>query len=384
MIRGFKIRLFPNEKQEQLLWKHINASRFVWNYALSVLIERYKNGESYLNKTQTRDMFKNMKQTEEYSWLKEISSHTIGNVCIDLDKAYTNFFKKISNRPKFKKKGKCRNSFPVRCDSIYFINNCANIEKIGKIKYQTNYDLPQGRNVCKFTNPRICFENNKWILSFGMECDNQAQELNDFSLGIDLGIKDLAVIVYDDKSKKFKNINKTKRVKNLKSKLKHLQRKVSRKYLTNQNKKVYEDKWHKSNNILKTEEQIRKLYNKLSNIRKNYIHQTTYKIITIKPKRVIMEDLNVSGMTKNKHLSKAIAEQCFYEFIRQMKYKCEWNGIEFEQVDRFYPSSKTCSCCGHIKKNLKLKDRIYVCDECGSIIDRDINAAINLMRYSKV
>ena len=384
MIKGFKIRLFPNEKQEQLLWKHINVSRFVWNYALSVLIERYKNGESYLNKIQTRDMFKNMKKTEEYSWLKEISSHTIGNVCIDLDKAYTNFFKKISNKPKFKKKGKCRNSFPVRCDNLYFINNCANIEKIGKIKYQTNYDLPQGRNVCKFTNPRICFENNKWILSFGMECDNQAQELNDFSLGIDLGIKDLAVIAYDDKSKKFKNINKTKRVKNLKSKLKHLQRKVSRKYLTNQNKKVYEDKWHKSNNILKTEEQIRKLYNKLSNIRKNYIHQTTHKIITIKPKRVIMENLNVSGMMKNKHLSKAIAEQCFYDFIRQMKYKCEWNGIEFNQVDRFYPSSKTCSCCGHIKKNLKLKDRIYTCDGCGSIIDRDINAAINLMRYSKV
>lgn len=384
MIRGFKIRLFPNEKQEQLLWKHINASRFVWNYALSVLIERYKNGESYLNKAQTRDMFKNMKQIEEYSWLKEISSHTIGNVCIDLDKAYTNFFKKISNKPKFKKKGKCRNSFPVRCDSIYFINNCVNIEKIGKIKYQTNYDLPQGRNVYKFTNPRICFENNKWILSFGMECDNQAQELNDFSLGIDLGIKDLAVIAYEDKSEKFKNINKIKRVKNLKSKLKHLQRKVSRKYLTNQNKKVYEDKWHKSNNILKTEEQIRKIYNRLSNIRKNYIHQTTHKIITIKPKRVIMEDLNVSGMMKNKHLSKAIAEQCFYEFIRQMKYKCEWNGIEFDQADRFYPSSKACSCCGHIKKNLKLKDRIYTCDECGFIIDRDINAAINLMRYSKV
>ena len=382
MIKGFKIRLFPNEKQEQLLWKHINGSRFVWNYALSILIERYKNGESYLNKYKTRDMFKNMKQTEEYSWLKEISSHTIGNVCIDLDKAYTNFFKKISNRPRFKKKGKCRNSFPVRCDNLYFINNCVNIEKIGKIKYQTNCNLPQGRNVCKFTNPRISFENNKWILSFGMECNNHAQELNDFSLGIDLGIKDLAVIAYDgNKNKKFKNINKTKRVKKLKSKLKHLQRKVNRKYLTNQNKKVYEDKWHKSNNILKTEEQIRKIYNKLSNIRKNYIHQTTHEIIFIKPNKIVMENLNVSGMMKNKHLSKSIQEQCFYEFIRQMKYKCEWNGIEFAQADRFYPSSKTCSCCGHIKKDLKLKDRIYVCDECGSIIDRDINAAINLINY---
>ena len=148
--------------------------------------------------------------------------------------------------------------------------------------------------------------------------------------------------------------------------------------------KVYEDKWHKSNNILKTEEQIRKIHNKLSNIRKNYIHQTTHEIIEIKPKKIVMENLNVSGMMKNKHLSKAIQEQCFYEFIRQVKYKCEWNGIEFEQADRFYPSSKTCSCCGHVKKNLKLKDRIYVCDKCGTIIDRDVNAAINLMNYPKI
>ena len=384
MIKGFKIRLFPNETQEQLLWKHINVSRFVWNYALSILIERYKNGEGYLNKIQTRNMFKEMKQTEEYSWLKEISSHTIGNVCIDLDKAYNNFFKKISNKPKFKKKGKCRNSFPVRCETVYFINNCVNIEKIGKIKYQTNITFPQGRNICKFTNPRIYFENNKWILSFGMKCNNQAQKLNDFSLGIDLGIKYLAIVAYDNKSKKYKNINKTKRVKTLKHKLKHLQRKVSRKYLTNKNKKVYEDKWHKSNNILKTEEQIRKIHNKLSNIRKNYIHQTTHEIIEIKPKKIVMENLNVSAMMKNKHLSKAIQEQCFYEFIRQVKYKCEWNGIEFEQADRFYPSSKTCSCCGHVKKNLKLKDRIYVCDKCGTIIDRDVNAAINLMNYPKI
>lgn len=384
MIKGFKVRLFPNEVQTQLLWKHINVSRFVWNYALAEQFNHYKNGEKYINKYGMSDIFIALKQSEEYAWLKEVSAHTIGNVCIDLDKAYTSFFKKIGGKPKFKKKGKCKNAFPVRYENVYFANDCVNIEKIGKIKYQSNKELPQGRNACKFTNPRIAFENNKWILSFGMECENQVQELNDFSVGIDLGIKELAVVAYGENHKVYKNINKSKRVKTLKHKLVHLQRKVSRKYETNNKHKVYDTKWYKSNGILKTEEQIRKICNQLANIRKDYTHQTTHEIISLLPKRVVMEDLNVSGMMKNKHLAKAIAEQMFYEFIRQMKYKCEYKGIEFVQVDRFYPSSKTCHKCGCIKHDLKLSDRTYVCSECGEVIDRDLNAAINLANYSKV
>lgn len=384
MIKGFKVRLFPNEVQTQLLWKHINVSRFVWNYALAEQLNRYKNGEKHLNKYGMSDIFIVLKQSEKYAWLKEVSAHTIGNVCIDLDKAYARFFKKIGGKPKFKKKGKCKNAFPVRYENVYFINDCVNIEKIGKIKYQSDKELPQGRNACKFTNPRIAFENNKWILSFGMECENQARELNDFSVGIDLGVKELAVVAYGENHKVYKNINKSKRVKTLKHKLVHLQRKVSRKYETNNKHKVYDMKWYKSNGILKTEEQIRKICNQLSNIRKDYTHQTTHEIISLLPKRVVMEDLNVSGMMKNKHLSKAIAEQTFYEFIRQMKYKCEYNGIEFVQVDRFYPSSKTCHKCGCIKHDLKLSDRTYICSECGEVIDRDLNAAINLANYSKV
>ena len=384
MIKGFKVRLFPNEVQTQLLWKHINVSRFVWNYALAEQFNHYKNGEKYINKYGMSDIFIALKQSEEYAWLKEVSAHTISNVCFDLDKAYTSFFKKIGGKPKFKKKGKCKNAFPVRYENVYFANDCVNIEKIGKIKYQSNKELPQGRNACKFTNPRIAFENNKWILSFGMECENQVQELNDFSVGIDLGIKELAVVAYGENHKVYKNINKSKRVKTLKHKLVHLQRKVSRKYETNNKHKVYDTKWYKSNGILKTEEQIRKICNQLANIRKDYTHQTTHEIISLLPKRVAMEDLNISGMMKNKHLSKAIAEQMFYEFIRQMKYKCEYKGIEFVQVDRFYPSSKTCHKCGCIKHDLKLSDRTYVCSECGEVIDRDLNAAINLANYSKV
>ena len=169
----------------------------------------------------------------------------------------------------------------------------------------------------------------------------------------------------------------------LKHKLIHLQRKLDRKYKTNNVLNIYDKKYYKSNNIIKVENQIRQVYNQLFNIRTNYIHQITHEIVSLFPRRIVMENLNITGMMKNKHLSKAIGEQCFYSFIQKMKYKCEWNGIEFVQADRFYPSSKSCSGCGCIKSDLKLSDRTYVCKECGLVIDRDLNAAINLSNYSK-
>ena len=374
MIRSYKIRLLPNQEQEQLLWKHINTSRFVWNFGLSHQEELYKNNQKHLSGYDLRKVLTNLKQQDGYMWLKEVSAYTISDVCLDLDNAYKRFFNKQNHKPKFKKKNKCKNSFPIRSDRFYFNNNCANIEKIGKIKYQTNYNLHQGRNMCKFTNPRIKYKNNKWILSFGMECDSQTQIFTDNSMGIDLGIKELAIVSCGDKFKVFKNINKTKIVKKLNKQLKHAQRKVSRKYYTNKS-------WNKSNNIIKAEKRVKQLYNKLSNIRKNYIHQITRELINMLPKRIVMEDLNVKGMMKNRHLSKAIQEQCFYEFRRQMQYKCEEYGIEFVLANRFYPSSKLCSDCGFKKKDLKLSDRIYKCNNCGLIIDRDENASINLMNY---
>jgi len=384
VIKSYKIRLLPNQKQEQLLWKHVNTSRFIWNWGLAYQEDLYKNNQKHLSGYSLKKVLTQLKQSNNYVWLNEVSAQTLNTTILDLDDAYKRFFKKINGKPKFKKKSKVTPKFPARCDCIYFINGLVNIEKIGKVKYQTNYNLPQDRKVCKFSNPRIKYENDKWILSFGMECNNQTQKLTDNSMGIDLGIKELAVVSFDNKQISFKNINKTKRVKKLNKKLKHLQRKVSRKYETNNKNKRYEKKWFKSNNILIVEKQIKKIYNKLSNIRKNYTHQTTRQLVNLLPYRIVMEDLNVSGMMKNRHLSKAISEQCFYEFMRQIKYKCEEHNIQFIQVDRFYPSSKTCSDCGHIKKNLKLSDRVYKCEHCGLEIDRDYNAAINLMNYSNV
>jgi putative transposase len=375
MIKSYKIRLLPNEIQEQKLWEHVNVARFTWNYGLAYQSDRYKNGEKHLSGYDLRKVFISLKKEDEHLWLKNISAHTIYNVVLDLDLAYKNFFKKISGKPKFKSKHKCKQAFPVKYDCVYFIDNRVNIEKIGKIKYQTNYTLPQGREY-KFSNPRIKYENGKWILSFGIECENQTQKLNDFSMGIDLGVKELAYVSYDNKSKKYKNINKTKKMKHLKKRLKQLQRKVSRKYEANKQDKKY----IKTKNIIKTEAKIKKLHTKISNIRKDYIHKITSELVNLNPKRIVIEDLNIQGMMKNKHLSKAIAEQNLYEFRRQIEYKSAWKGIEVIIADRFFPSSKTCSCCGNIKSDLKLKDRVYKC-ECGLEIDRDLNASINLMNY---
>ena len=374
MIKAVKIRLKPTKEQELLMFKSIGCSRFAYNWALNRCNELYKQYNKH-SMSDIRKEFTQFKKNDEFKWLNEVSNAVMVESMRNLDKAFKSFFKKKSQYPKFKSKRKSRQSFYVRHDKLYFNNDICNIEKIGKVKFKTNYNIPN----CKYSNPYCSYDGKYWYLSFGFEHDENQVVLNkDLSVGIDLGIKDLAVVNVLDKP--IKNINKTKRVKRLKKRLKRLQRQVSRKYKDNK----CSNKFVKTNNIIKLERQIKLLHRKLSNIRKNHIHQATNRIIKLKPYRVIMEDLNVVGMMKNKYLSKAIQEQCFYEFIRQMKYKCEFNGIEFIQVDRFYPSSKTCSECGSVKKQLKLSEREYVCEECGCIIDRDKNASINLGNYGLV
>ena len=374
MIKSVKIRLFPTKEQELLMFKSIGCSRFTYNWALNRCNELYKQGNKY-SMADIRKEFTQLKKKDEFKWLNEVSNTTMVESMRNLDKAFKSFFKKKSQYPKFKSKKKSRQSFYVRYDNLYFKDKTCNIEKIGKVKFKTNYKISN----CKYSNPYCSYDGKYWYLSFGFEHNENQVVLNkDLSIGIDLGVKDLAIVNVLDKP--IKNINKTKRVKKIKKRLRRLQRQVSRKYEENR----YGNKFVKTNNIIKLERQIKLLHRKLSNIRNNHIHQATNKIIKLKPYRVVMEDLNVVGMMKNKHLAKAIAEQCFYEFTRQIKYKCEFNGIEFIQVDRFYPSSKTCSECGNIKKDLKLSDREYICEECGCVIDRDKNASINLGNYGLV
>lgn len=359
------------------MWQHIGACRYIWNYMLDLQEQRYIDGERHLSCFDTMKQLVLLKRQEEYQWLYGVSNATLQLICIDLSKAYDKFFRKQSKPPKFKSRKRSNSNFPVRADGVWCSVSQVHIEKLGKVKYKCDREPPLGRRH-RFINPRITYKNSKWLLTMVVECENQAPELTDKPMGIDLGIKETMTVAYGNEQIVFHNINKSRKVRLLKKQMKHLQRSISRKYEANRQG----SKYIKTHNIERAEEKLRKMYARLINIRNNYIHQCTHKLVSLLPSRVVMEDLNVLGMMKNKHLSKAVQEQCFYEIIRQMKYKCEWNGIPFIQVERFYPSSKTCSCCGHIKRDLKLSDRTYACSECGTVIDRDLNAAINLQRYS--
>ena len=379
MIKGFKIRIYPNRDQEQKFWQHIGASRWIYNYMLAEQIRRYESGEKHMSAFDMNKALTPLKKQTEYAWLNEVGSNTLYRVCADVASAYKAFFAKRAKRPRFKSRKKSKPSFPLRDSAgyVWFDSSEVHLPSIGKVRYRTDFDLPLGRDT-KLCNPRISYRGNKWFLSFGLECENQAPELNDYSMGIDLGVKETMVVAYGDQQLIFHNINKGSKMRNLQKSITHLQRTISRKYEANRVGRAYT----KTNNIIREEEKLRKLYERQIGIRMNYIHQSTHQLISLLPRCVVMEDLNVSGMTKNRHLAKAIQQQCFHEIIRQMKYKCEWNGIEFMQADRFYPSSKTCSNCGCVHKGLKLRDRTFVCPECGFTIDRDYQAALNLSRYA--
>ena len=229
-----------------------------------------------------------------------------------------------------------------------------------------------------FPNPRISFDGKYWYLSLSYEHESEIVELTDEIIGIDVGVKELAVV--SSLEKPIPNINKSARVRKIEKKLRRLQRQVSRKYEMNREGKKYK----KTANIVKLEKEIKKVHRRLRNIRNNHLHQASSMIVKTKPSRIVMEHLNITGMMRNRHLAKAIQKQSLNEFKRQIQYKAEFYGIEFVEADRFYPSSKICSDCGHVKKDLKLSDRIYRCDCCGLEIDRDKNASINLSRYQSV
>ena len=281
----------------------------------------------------------------------------------------------------FKSRRKSKISFYVNYESLKRTKEGFQGEKLGIVK--TYQSLPKLQKDQMYSNPRISFDGKNWFLSIGYDKQFETLELTGESLGIDVGIEKLAVCS-DGEFRK--NINKTKRVRQLEKKLKREQRKLSRKLEANiksydkNRKPIYEKPLRDMKNIQKQNQTIRNLHKKLTDIRTNYLHQCSNEIVKTKPSQIVMEDLNVRGMMKNKHLAKSIADQKLYEFKRQIKYKCEKYGIKFVEADRWFPSSKTCSCCGKIKSNLKLKDRVFICS-CGFKMDRDLNASINLANY---
>ena len=377
--------LVPNNKQRSKLFANAGVARFAYNWALGYEQMNYDVGNDFLSDCDLRKTFTKLKQKDEFAWLNDYSNNITKQAIKDACNSYKNFFKGLAKYPKFKSKRKSKPSFYVDNCKIQFTETHVKLEKIAdstrKNRAKTNWiRLAEHNRIplnCKYYNPRVTFDGLNWFLSVGIECDESIQKATNQGIGIDLGIKELAIC---SDGNTYKNINKTSKVKKLKKKQRRLQRQVSRKYLKNKKGGSY----CKTSNIIKSEKQLLKLNHRLTNIRHNYLHQVTSEIVGRKPKFIVLEDLNVKGMMKNRHLAKAIQEQCLYEFYRQLEYKSNWNNIEFVVADRFYPSSKLCSCCGNIKKDLKLSDRIYICSECGNTIDRDYQASVNLMRYKEL
>lgn len=392
MLIAKKIRLIPTKEQEVLFWKSAGVARWSYNFFLAEQEKHYseylannREGKPFIKETEVRKYINNVLKPATHSWLKEVGSNVMKQGVKDANEAYQKFFKGFAEKPKFKSKHKSKISFYVNYESLTRKQGGFHGEKIGFVK--TSEPLPRLPKGGKYSNPRISFDGKFWYLSVGYEIAEKQEQLNDLHLGIDLGVKDLAVC---SNGRVYKNINKTKRVKQLEKRLRREQRKLSGMITCNTKgyqcvgKKrypIYNKPLKECRNIQKQNYKIRLLHKHLADIRNNYIHQTTCEIVKTKPSRIVMETLNVKGMMKNKHLSKAVAQQKFHEFKRQMKYKSKLYGIEFVEADRFYPSSKVCSCCGNIKHNLKLSDRVYKCEHCGTVIDRDFNASINLANY---
>lgn len=375
--------LVPNNVQNTKMFWYAGAARFAYNWALAREKENYEKGGKFISDSELRKEFTMLRNSDEYVWLQSVSNNVTKQAIKDACNAYKNFFKGLRKHPCFKSKKKSRPKFYQDNIKIQFSDTHVKFEGFSSSKKQNKQKLnwvrlaEQGRipTDAKYRNPRISYDGLNWWISVGIEYPDCKEPLSDEGIGIDLGIKDLAIC---SDANKYKNINKSATVNKLEKRKRRLQRSVSRKYEQNKEK----GKYCKTNNVVKNERLLLKVNHRLTNIRKNYLNQTTSEIVNRKPKFICIEDLNVSGMMKNRHLSKAVQNQGFFEFKRQLEYKCNDNGIQLIVADRFYPSSKLCSCCGKIKKDLKLSDRIYKC-ECGNVIDRDFQASLNLRTYGE-
>ena len=384
MIKTIRVMLLPNNKQKTKLFQYANTARFAYNWALGREQENYKNGGKFISDGDLRKEFTQLKKTDEYAWLNNVSNNVTKQAIKDACEAYRDFFKGYTKFPRFKSRKYSVPKFYQDNVKIQFTDTHVKVEgfatskkknkqKLNWIKLAEHGRIPTN---AKYMNPRIKYDGINWWITIGIEYEDSTALPSNDGIGIDLGIKDLSIC---SDGSTYKNINKSQKVKKLEKRKRRLQRSISRRYEKNKKGASY----CKTSNIIKREKELLKLNHRLTNIRQNYLHQTTSEIMKREPSFICIEDLNVKGMMKNRHLSKSVQQQCFGEFRRQIEYKSVWNNISVIIADRFFPSSKLCSCCGNIKKDLKLSDRIYKC-ECGNMIDRDYQAALNLKRYGEM
>lgn len=375
MKKRFLTEILLTPQQQNKFFQTRGTCRFVYNMFLAQNQEWYKQGKKYMSARDFSVWLNNeyIPDNPDKVWIKDAYSKAVKQSLENAHTAYIRFFKGKTKFPKFKKKGKNE-------PKMYFVRNnktdCVcerhriKIPSLGWVQLKEKGYIPTTKDGYIVSSGTIDYIAGKFYVSALVEIlDKQESNNVNEGIGIDLGIKNLAIV---SDGSTYKNINKSVRVKNLEKKLKREQRKLSRKY---ENKK--KGGTAQGKNILKQIEMVRKVHYKLANIRDNYIKTTVNEIVKTKPSYITIEDLNIRGMMKNKHLAKAVQQQKFYQFRQLLTQKCKENGIELRIADRWFPSSKICNCCGQIKKDLKLSDRIYKCD-CGYTEDRDYNASLNL------
>ena len=382
LLKSYKTEINPTSEQKQIINRTIGVCRYVYNFYLAYNQEIYKTEKRFVSGMDFSKWLNNefIPNNSEFQWIKEVSSKSVKQSIMNAERAFKNFFKGKSYFPKFKKKNKSDvKMYFVKTDAKTIIRcerHRIKIPVLGWVRLKEKGYIPTNPNAHIIKNGTVSYRAGKYYVSVLVEEREQRQPiLNDFGIGIDLGIKDFATC---SNGKVYKNINKSSQIKKFEKKLRREQRDLSRKYESH--KKFNNDLKGEDTqqNIQKQKLKVQKLYQRLDNIRTDYINKVISELVKTKPMWITIEDLNVSGMMKNRHLSKAIAQQKFFEFRTKLFVKCKENGIELRIVDRFYPSSKTCHRCGCVKSDLKLSDRIYHCDECGYTEDRDYNASLNL------
>lgn len=362
MLKTYKYKIKPNKQQIDLLNKFFGCARFIYNWGLDIKTSAYKDNGQKVTYLDLAKRLTSLKKEEEYLWLNECSNEALQQSLRSLDNAFTQFFRKKAKYPKFKSK---KNHH----DSVKFINSVhfdfekwnVKLPKLGKIKLCKNRTFDQSickQGTCTVTRDR-CGEYWCVILVDDMQPKTvKTKPSRETAVGIDLGIKDYAILSDETKYSNPKHLEK------MQKKLAHLQKEFARKQKNSKNRE-------------KTRLKVAKCYKSIANQRADFLHKLSSYLINHYD-TICLENLNVEEMTKNHHIARAIQGAAWSEFVRQLEYKSDWYGKNILFIGRFEPSSKMCHCCGYINRELALKDREWVCPQCGEHHDRDINAAINI------
>lgn len=382
LLKSYKTEINPTYEQKQVINRTIGVCRFIYNFYLAHNKEVYESEKCFVSGMAFSKWLNNefIPNNSEFSWIKDVSSKSVKQSIMNAERAFKSFFKGKSKFPKFKKKNKSNvKMYFVRKDARAVIScerHRIKIPTLGWVRLKENGYIPTNPNTHIIKSGTISCKAGRYYVSVLVEQEETPKlSLSGFGIGIDLGLKNFAIC---SNGKIYKNINKSSQIRKLEKRLKREQRSLSRKYESYKKQNKFLRGGATRQNIQKQKLKVQKFHLRLDNIRTDYVNKVIAELVKTKPMWITIEDLNISGMMKNRHLSKSIAQQKFFEFRVKLLAKCNEYGIELRVADRFYPSSKTCHKCGCIKSDLKLSDRIYTCSECGYTADRDFNASLNL------